>query len=244
MSYYEVINDELDALEMLLQHEKSYNVWTIRLTPRHETYTLSEKTLCKCEYIVEMFRSLKKTCPFFVVYAESKKKGGPIDHYHARIVHRKWGTPANLYRWIKKWFPNESGNTLFATKKVWVNGQSYSGLAKSLSYIAKERHLLQSRGYDKSVIELAESIGSQWPTNVSKEPKYKQIIEIYKLSEHTMAKGVVHSVLKFYEREGQPPPTYYQLTRILQLIKYTIDPSYRERYTKRAISSYQCNWDM
>lgn len=248
MAIHVMNNDYLGCLEDLLSDEKEYNIWTIRLTPSKDAYPVecadaSTEYICKCEYIVAMFRSLKR-CPYFVVYSESKKPNGRPDHYHARIVHEKWGTPANLYRWIKKWFPDEHGNALFATKKVWVKGVGYSGLGKSLSYTAKGKKLLQSRGYEKSVIDLAEKIGSEWKTVNNKEPKYKQIIAIYALDEGTPAHVVVRSVLKFYERDNKPPPTYYQLTRILQLIKFHIEPEYRELYTNRAISSYKCNWEM
>lgn len=245
---------DLKTLEYLLEQREApcLHIWTIRLSPSKRTYKNcpvglnKDRSYTRDEWIEKMFNSLGVVCPMYVVYGESSGKspahlfGHKIDHYHARIAHENWGTAANLYKWIKKWFPDEGGNALFATKKVWVQGKGYGidARAKSLTYVCKDKHRLKIRNYPLKIIELAEKIGSSWKTSKKSDPIYKQVITLNSIHERTHGILVVRHVLSFYEKANKPPPTYYQLTRILHNIKYAVSPAYREMFSQKAISFY------
>ena len=243
----------LERLENLLEaHEPldDTNIWTIRLSPAKQEYTVPkpclpygaltnhEKLHARDEFIRLMFKSLGENCTHYVVYGESSKKSKETDHYHARIVHKKWGTPANLYRWINRWFPSEHGNALFSTKKVWVNNKLYSHRSKSLTYVCKEKCRIKIHNYPEDIIELAEKIGNSWSNPKKSDPIYKKVIKQYGIHERTHGRGVVRAVLCYYENNKKPPPTFHQMQRILHHIKYTVDKQYREIFNEKSIAWY------
>ena len=246
------IDSQLARLASLLVYHETddNNIWTIRLSPSKQEYTVPkackpygaltnhEELYPRDVFIRLMFKSLGCYCPHYVVYGESSKKSKETDHYHARIVHQKWGTVANLYRWIRAWFPNEHGNALFSTKKVWVNKKSYSHRAKSLTYVCKDKCRIFIHNYPDDIIELAEKIGNSWQTFKKSDPIYKQVITQYDIHERTHGRGVVRAVLSFYNKANKPPPTFHQMQRMLHHIKYAVDPKYREIFSEKSIAWY------
>lgn len=249
------LSQRLQDLENMLYEERHYNIWTIRLSPKEKRYPCKCTDCDKCQqvnalwgtaghtvasYIKMMFSNLSlEDCPFYVIYSESKKGNYyEPDHFHARFVHKKWGTVANLYRWIKDYFPNETGNALYATKRVHVQGKTYSSISKSMTYTVKGRVRLDSRGYDCTTLSISEKIGAEWKEVKKTEPIYKQVIKLNSIHERTHGIHVVRAVLSYYEKANKPPPTYHQLQRILHNIKFCVDPKYREIFSEKSVSWY------
>ena len=218
----------LTQLSYLVEPERKYNIWTIRLTP-YPLDNIDEK-------VVFMFDDLPDSkFPRYVVFKE-KSRSGKL-HYHVRICCTGWATRKSLSDWIPKHFPNQSGNALFSTKKVLIKGKEFSSLRKSFTYIAKDCDCLTARGYSQEDIALMIDIGSKWKLD-SSAPIYKKIIRINNIHSNTSGHVVTKNILQYYEKENKPIPSYHQLTKILHLIKYAVDPAYRTCYADAAARHY------
>lgn len=215
-------------LAYLVEQERKYNIWTIRLTP-YPLDNIDEK-------IVFMFDDLPAAkFPRYVVFKE-KSRSGKL-HYHIRICCTGWATRKSLSDWIPKHFPNQSGNALFSTKKVLLKGKEFSSLSKSLTYIAKDCDCLTARGYSQEDLTLMMEIGNNIKSH-SSAPIYKKIIRINQIHKNTSGTVVTKNILEYYEKENKDIPSYHQLTKILHLIKYAVDPAYRSAYADAAARHY------
>lgn len=220
------MNFDLAKLKKIVEPEKSFNIWTLRLTPiPHE----------KIDDEVEgLFRNLSQTkFPRIILY---KEKGKRL-HYHARVCATTWATRKSIHDLITSAFPGQSGNTLFSTKKVFVRGKEYSSLTKSVTYIAKETDVIYTRGYKDEEIYLFEKIGSEW-REIANESLHLKIIRTYNIDCTKSGSSVVNNILEYYEQNKKDIPTNQQLCKLLHNIKYKVSAQYRKHYHDRASSFY------
>lgn len=237
------MDTDLTKLSYALNGETKYNVWTIRITPpknvaaalaAHVADGFVHSMSCR---IYNMFEGLQENkFPKILVYEETSQREKV--HYHARVCCLKtWATRKSLSDLFSSHFPECKGNGFYSTKKVHVNGKSYSSLLKSVTYIAKECELLFGRGYTDEEVKLIEKVGKEWKDSVS-APIYKKIIKTYNIDKRMKGSFVTRHVLDYYSKQGKEVPNYRQLCRILHLIKYSVDPEYRDVYKDAAAKHY------
>lgn len=218
-------------LKKVIQPEidKRYNIWTIRLTPIPHVDIDSQVSI--------LFSNLcESKFPKIILYRENPPRGRL--HYHARVcADGTWKTRKSIHDFILKAFPGQKGNSLFSTKRVFVNCKEYSSLYKSVTYISKDTNLIYSRGYLEDHLQIFEKIGRTW-REIKNLSMADTIIKTYDIDKHSRGHEVVNNILLHYESIKKDTPTNHQLSKLLHLIKYKLSLDYRRVYHDRAANFY------
>lgn len=229
------IDVDLWKVQGIVDKEKCFNVWTLRITPDGRVPDDWVGEYHPRDVIVDMFNALPPAkFPKILVCQEMKKK---IPHFHVRLCCVGWSTRKSLADFVTSYFPDQKGNSLYSTKRVYVAGKSFSCLVKSITYVSKEGDVIYSRGYPDEELDLFHLVGSRWK-DLKSLPIYKKIIHIYNIDDATLGKKVVTNILEYYDKEHKDIPSWKCIERLLFLIKYHVDSDFRVSYLNRNAYHY------
>lgn len=223
------LNQDLWNVESIVSHEKCYNIWTMRLTPAILNGT--DPT----DHVIKMYSDLPESKFPKIIVTKEMKKDSP--HFHIRLCCVGWSTRKSLADYVTTWFPDQRGNKLYSTKRVYIRGKSFSSVVKSITYVMKEGDVVYSRGYPDEQLDLFHRVGSSWK-DIKSLPIYKKIIELYNINVSSTGKYVATSIIEYYEKEHKDIPSRKSIQRIMFLIKWNVSTTFRQTYIMHAANEY------